>query len=219
MARYLGMGSILVTRLSRTARVGLTLLAAAWLIGPGAARADGGVDDVLRALNHARTDPAGFASVLQQHRARLRGTRYLEPRTNVWIITREGAAAVDEAIAVLRATAPVPPLTLHEGLRRAAQDHVAWQGPRGEVGHHGENNTSPFDRMRRHGVTQRATGENISYGPTGLQVVIDLIVDDGVPSRGHRRNILDPAFREVGIAIGPHRRYGTMCVMNLASAH
>jgi uncharacterized protein YkwD len=72
--------------------------------------------------------------------------------------------------------------------------------------------------MRRHGVVKRASGENIDYGATGLQVVIDLIVDDGVPSRGHRRNVLDPAFRAVGIAVGPHRTYGTMCVIDFTSA-
>ena len=197
----------------------MALLSAAYLACIGAARADDGSPEVLIALNRARSDPAGFAAVLEQYRARLHGKRYLEPGTpNTWIVTQEGVAAVDEAIAVLRATAPLPPLVMSDGLRQAAQDQVAWQGPRGEMGHVGEGASSPFERMRRHGVTKRAAGENISYGAAGLQVVIDLIVDDGVPSRGHRRNILNPAFRQVGIAIGPHRRYGTMCVMDLASA-
>jgi uncharacterized protein YkwD len=195
------------------------LLIAAGLACAGGARAAERTDEVLSALNRARTDPAGFATVLQHYRARLHGKSYLKPGTaNTWIDTQEGVVAIDEAIAVLRATRPLPPLATQEGLRRAAEDHVAWQGPRGELGHVGEGHSSPFDRMRRYGVTKRATGENISYGSAGLQVVIDLIVDDGVPSRGHRRNILDPAFREVGIAVGPHRRYGTMCVMDLASA-
>ncbi len=185
----------------------------------GTARASDGADEVLLALNHARTNPAGFATVLQHYRARLQGNRYLKPGTpNTWVLTQEGVAAVDEAIAVLRATAPLPPLVADARLTQAAQDQVAWQGPRGETGHAGEGRSSPFDRMRQRGVHKHASGENISYGAAGLQVVIDLIVDDGVPARGHRRNILDPAFREVGIAVGPHRRYGTMCVMDLTSA-
>jgi uncharacterized protein YkwD len=72
--------------------------------------------------------------------------------------------------------------------------------------------------MRRRGIAHRSMGEAISYGAAGLQVVIDLIVDDGVPDRGHRHAILNPIYREVGIAIGPHRRYGTMCVMDFAAA-
>ncbi|MBV8165595.1 MAG: CAP domain-containing protein [Alphaproteobacteria bacterium] len=193
------------------------LLATTILVAGGPVRANDGTDDVLAALNRARTDPAGFAGILQAYRARMRGDRYFEPRANTWIVTQEGVAAIDEAIAVLRATAPLPPVVRHTGLTQAAQDQVAWQGPRGEVGHAGEGRSTPFDRMRRRGVVYRTAGENISYGPTGLQVVVDLIVDDGVPGRGHRHNILDPSYREVGIALGPHRRYGTMCVMDFAA--
>jgi uncharacterized protein YkwD len=194
-------------------------LIVACLAGSGMARADDMPDAVLAALNRARADPAGFSIVLQHYRARLYGKRYLKPgTTNVWIITEEGAAAVDEAIAVLRATPPLPTLSVNQGLALAALDQVAWQGPRGEVGHSGQGGSSPSDRAIQHGVRKHMTGENISYGSDGLQVVIDLIVDDGVASRGHRHNILNPDFRQVGIAIGPHRRYGTMCVMDLASA-
>jgi uncharacterized protein YkwD len=194
-------------------------LVAAGLAWAGTARADNMPDEVLAALNRARTDPAGFSSVLQQYRARMQGKRYLKlGTTNAWIMTQEGTAAVDEAIAVLRATAPLPPLSVNQGLALAALDQVAWQGPRGEIGHAGQGGSSPSDRVIRHGVRAHMSGENISYGADGLQVVIDLIVDDGVASRGHRHNILNPDFRQVGIAIGPHRRYGTMCVMDLASA-
>lgn len=183
------------------------------------ARADDIPDGVLAALNRVRTDPVGFAGMLQQYRARMQGKRFLKPgTTNVWIVTQEGTAAVDEAIAVLRATPPLPALSVNPGLALAAFDQVVWQGPRGEVGHRGEGGSSPSDRLIRHGLRPRMSGEDIDYGAEGLQAVIDLIVDDGVASRGHRHNILNPDFRQVGIAIGPHRQYGTMCVIDLASA-
>jgi hypothetical protein len=43
--------------------------------------------------------------------------------------------------------------------------------------------------------------------------VQDLLIDDGVPDRGHRRNIYEPSARFVGVACGLHPRYGGMCVI------
>src|SRR5262249_558035 len=151
-------------------------------------------------------------------RLRFSGNRYREPGSNTWIVTQEGLAAIDEAIGILQATRPMAPLALDAGLNRAAADLVRWQGPRGALGHAGDGGSSPGDRIQRQGIYGQAWAENVSYGSVGAQVVIDLIVDDGVPDRGHRTNILNPLYRLVGIAAGPHRGYGTMCAMDFTSA-
>ena len=62
---------------------------------------------------------------------------------------------------------------------------------------------------------QGYTGENISYGDDNARnIVIQLLVDDGVPSRGHRKNILNFKFDEVGVSVGKHSGYGSMCVID-----
>lgn len=72
-------------------------------------------------------------------------------------------------------------------------------------------------RIESHGEWRAEIGENISYGFNDpRQVVIQLIVDDGVRNRGHRINIFNPAFHRVGVACGPHAGYGSMCVMDFA---
>ena len=75
------------------------------------------------------------------------------------------------------------------------------------------------DRLRRDGVRAELAAENIGYGPpTPSDVVRELIIDSGVPGRGHRRNTFHPAMAAAGVNCGPHREYTTMCVIDFASA-
>jgi uncharacterized protein YkwD len=131
--------------------------------------------------------------------------------------TEEGPAAVREAITVLRARRPVPELRWSKGLAAAAADHVKDQGPIGGLEHRGTDGSNPARRAERRGRWITAMAENIAYGDNpARQVVIQLLVDDGVPDRGHRTNILDPRWGAEGVACGPHREYRQICVMDYA---
>lgn len=63
-------------------------------------------------------------------------------------------------------------------------------------------------------------GENISYGyDDARKIVIQLLEDDNVLNRGHRKNILSRAFTHVGIGCGTHKRYNYMCVQDFAERY
>lgn len=173
--------------------------------------------EVERQINLARTDPAAYARRLRAHRAVYVGDVFREPGQPA-VRTQEGVAAVDEAIAFLERQTPLPPLAANEALRLAAADHVADQGPRGVLGHDGADGSSFVDRIVRRGGP-RSGGENIAYGgDTGEAVVIQLIVDDGVPDRGHRANIFRPGYVSAGAACGQHLTYRYMCVIDFGYA-
>lgn len=177
--------------------------------------------DFERALlaehNAARTDPAGYAAHLEALLPLFDGSVLRRPGSRVGLQTNEGPNAVREAIRALRAQAPQPPLEWADGLWRAARDHVLDQGPRGATGHDGGDGSTMDTRIRRYGAWMSTAAENIDYGSANARdVLISLIVDDGVPSRGHRRNIFNPNLRVMGGACGTHTRYRTMCVMDYA---
>ena len=159
---------------------------------------------VLREVNLARENPGLYATFVAESR----------PFHMI-----ERGRAVDEAVRFLKKARPLPPLTLSSGMSRAAADHCAEQ-VEGQLGHDGADRSSPGDRISRYGTWSATWGENISYGQkTARGIVLTLIIDDGVRSRGHRKNIFNPKFNYAGAAFGPHARYRTVCSIDFAGSY
>jgi uncharacterized protein YkwD len=174
---------------------------------------------IVAEMNRARANPNAYSQSLREWRHKFRGNKArLAP--GFFLQTREGVAAVDEAIRAVESLRVAPKLRLSNGLSRAARDHVLDQGQRGAIGHAGSNSSTPFERIKRYGRWQKAAGENISYGAnTAAAVVRDLIVDDGIPDRGHRTNVFRPDYQMAGVACGYHKTYKIMCVISYADAY
>jgi uncharacterized protein YkwD len=174
---------------------------------------------VVAELNLARTDPKAYARYLREYRALIHGGVYEKPgETGVQL--QEGTRAVDEAISFLEKRSPVVALEPSRGLSSAARAQAQDQGKSGATGHSGSDGSTPFDRMNRYGKWATTAGENAAYGASDARgIVIQLIVDDGVSSRGHRANIFNDAFKAVGVGVGPHPKYGTVCVQDFAGAY
>ncbi|MFZ5897835.1 MAG: CAP domain-containing protein [Bacillota bacterium] len=66
---------------------------------------------------------------------------------------------------------------------------------------------SPFDMMRKYGVTYRAAGENLAGASTVDSAHVNLM-----NSPGHRANILSPNYTRVGIGVVNGGPYGKMFV-------
>ena len=169
--------------------------------------------DVIHEMNLARQDPGAYASLLKEVRATFNGRFFVLPgQTRVY--AKEGVGAVDEAIHFLRAARPLQPLAMSPGLSRASADHCAEQVG-GAVGH-----GNPASRINRYGTWAASWGENISYGKANARdVVLALIIDDGLPERKHRANIFAAKFNYAGAAYGPHARYGSVCSIDFAGAY
>lgn len=110
----------------------------------------------------------------------------------------------------------LPPLVPNEKLSKSAAYHANDMGVTGQVGHDSSDGTACFDRIHKY-LNRGYMGENCSYGyGDALGIVLQLLIDDGVPSKGHRSSILSPNFKRVGVSIRRHKVYSYNCVQDFA---
>ncbi len=68
---------------------------------------------------------------------------------------------------------------------------------------------SPFQMMRDFGLSFRTAGENIAYGQRTPQAVVDAWMN----SSGHRANILNASYTQIGVGYVADGRYWTQMFM------
>lgn len=104
---------------------------------------------------------------------------------------------------------PLRPYTINRIETNSAKCWAGESGRRGLVGHDrvgcGPDHASNF------------WGENCSYGmDNGRAIIIQLLVDKGVPNLGHRRNCLNASFRSLGVGFASHSVWRYCCVMDFS---
>ncbi|MFD3565033.1 CAP domain-containing protein [Streptomyces sp. NPDC058686] len=104
-----------------------------------------------------------------------------------------------------RSKAGCSPLTMNAKLTKAAQDHSKDMASHGNMSHTGSDGSAPGDRITRAGYSWSSYGENVAYGYSTPEKVMD----GWMSSPGHKRNILDCSFKEIGIGLAQPNSYWT----------
>jgi len=123
--------------------------------------------------------------------------------------TRANLELVRDAVLCLhnreRARHGLPRLRENPLLRRAAERHTDNMVSERFFDHTSPSGSTMLERIRRTGYTKRARswalGENIAWG-SGSFATAAQIHRSWMKSPGHRANILQRSFREIGIGIG-----------------
>ncbi|MFP5247588.1 MAG: CAP domain-containing protein [Thermoanaerobaculia bacterium] len=116
-----------------------------------------------------------------------------------------GVASIVEAMNRERAAYGLRPLRLNEKLSMAAGDRIEDMFAKNYFAHVSPDGIEPFVWARKRGYRYSIIGENLAVGYRGTAVV-----DGWMRSPGHRENILQRQFDEVGLAIAdgsPRRGY------------
>lgn len=114
-----------------------------------------------------------------------------------------------ELVNAARASAGVQPLAMNGYINAAAQSHTDWQLSVNKLTHTGAGGTTAYTRMVDAGFAFRGSstwGENVGWvgvmGNDGYQDDVLAVHTRLMNSSGHRANLLNAGFREIGIGIG-----------------
>ena len=169
-------------------------------------------------LNKLRQNPKSYIPLIEAEMKTIKRNNVLNRKDyNLQIQTQEGKAAYEEAILFLKKQKPVPALKKENKLSYAAQDLVKDIGERGVVTHQDKEGQYTSERIEKYCEWDYCANEVIEVSSKNPQdILISLLVDDGVRNRADRNALFKNIYKYVGIACGPHSEYEIVTVLVFA---
>jgi len=96
-----------------------------------------------------------------------------------------------------RAKNGLKPLTMNSNLNKTATLKSQDMAKLNYFDHTSPTYGSPFNMMRNYGISYRTAGENIAMG----QTTPEQVMQGWMNSPGHRANILNPSFTQIGVGV------------------
>lgn len=96
------------------------------------------------------------------------------------------------------------PLKWDDSLAELGRQHCEDMIDRNFFAHENPDGETPFDRMKKYGISYWSAGENIAAG----QYSPEAAVASWMNSSGHRKNIMNPDFEYMGVGVVKGGRYG-----------
>jgi uncharacterized protein YkwD len=156
--------------------------------------------EIIDEINALRKDPKGYIKYLEEFKKMYKGNIVYLP-TYVRVQTIEGTTAVDEAIEFLKTAPAVEPLSFSNGLNKASVMQLGDLIENSSLGHTSRDGSDLTKRLAKFGKSGLKAAENIGfYFEIPRNIVLQMIIDDGVKTRHHRKNILNSSFKLAGIS-------------------
>lgn len=151
---------------------------------------------MMEEVNLVRTNPKGYIAYVET---------YIKEQEALKKHLVSGKEYVDdeiktakELIKELKKTTKSTALKPHKAVYKAAKMHGKEMNKTGNLDHKSVNGDLPWTRILREATDLKDGSENLVGGPKSVrESVMVLLVDSGIPGRGHRKNILNPAWRYI----------------------
>ena len=172
--------------------------------------------DIFQCHNDCRENPYSYITKLKEQQPYFNDKIYQPPFEDA-ITTYEGADIIEEACQYLKTLKPLDNLIYSPELSFACRDHIKDIGPKGLTDHIGSDGSNITDRIEKYCEWDGIVGENLDFGfKEGKNIIMNMIMDDGVKERCQRRNIFNKEYKYIGIGVGPHKIYGICTVIGYA---
>jgi len=149
--------------------------------------------EIVKYTNLARLYPAKFKTIeVQNYIGTIEQPEQYKNSENKRSLMRE--------LAQMKPVAALLPDSLLTEMANCFQAELAVSG---NTGH---------DRKK---CTEDYSAENCSFGKyRGKDIVLQLLIDEGVASLGHRKNCLNASYTKLGVSFGDHKKYRKCAVMD-----
>lgn len=143
---------------------------------------------MLEEINLIRSNPKGYIPMIQQY--------IKDVKSGKSFGFGDPVAVSYELIDQLENTPPLSILEPSECVYQAAKIHGEDRKRAGSNDHVGTDGSWPWDRILKECDYLSDGNENLVGGPSDIRkAVILLLVDDGIPNRGHRSTLLNPKWK------------------------
>ena len=173
--------------------------------------------EIFKCHNEIRANPSSYITKLKDIIPYFKDEIYYHPLEGA-ITTHEGVDAIEDAIQFLKSMNPVEELIYSEEISKACRDHIWDIGPKGLIDHIGSDGSNITDRIEKYCEWDEMVAENLDFGfEDGSNIIMNMIIDDGVKERCQRKNIFNKDFKYIGIGVGPHKTFGIGVVIGYAN--
>lgn len=167
---------------------------------------------VISETNRIRTNPKSYIPILEECLKNFHGNILTQSNEEA-IETEEGPKAYIEAINFLKKQRPISALKYDEEISKCSEILAANLSQGGTDLIEDEKNLE--ERINKYIDWDVAICENVDFGGnTGVDVILSILVDDGVQLRTHRDNLFNTKVKYFGVSVQKHPEYDFCTVID-----